>query len=104
RLRTHVLGVGAYLVQRRGAERLLDYGRRIFLPIDQAMDRYWENGIVPYVVRPFPVQQREEFGSSTGVRPPMRRNLQSLRQRSRRRLQRALDGVNKRLFSLVHGI
>jgi glycosyl transferase family 25 len=104
RLRTHVLGVGAYLVRRHGAERLLNYGKRVFLPIDQAMDRYWENGIVPFIVRPFPVQQREEFGSSTGLRPALPRRRQPFPLRSRMRLQRAMDSISKRVFSLVHGI
>jgi len=102
RLHTHVLGTGAYLIRREGAARMLAYGERIFMPIDQAMDRFWENGIVPYVVRPFPVLQSEDFGSSTGVRPPDRRSAQPFAVRVRRRVQRSIDGVRKRAFNLVH--
>ena len=47
---------------------MLTYGRRISRPIDQTLDRYWENGIVPYVVRPFPVRQHPAFKSEIGVR------------------------------------
>ncbi len=73
RLETHVLGVGAYLIRREGAARMLEYGARIFMPIDQTMDRFWENGIVPYVVRPFPVQQAEDFGSHSELHRTSRR-------------------------------
>jgi glycosyl transferase family 25 len=102
RLRTHVLGVGAYLIRRDGARRMLDYVSRIFMPIDQAMDRYWENGILPYVVRPFPAHQAEDFGSSTGVRALDRRATQPLPVRVRRRIQRLSDSVRKRAFNLAH--
>jgi len=102
RLRTHVLGVGAYLIRREGARRMLEYGRRIFMPIDQTMDRYWENGILPFVVRPFQVHQAEDFGSSTGVRALDRRSVQPFGVRVRRRLQRMSDGVRKRAFNLAN--
>ena len=102
RLRTHVLGTGAYLIRNEGAARMLSYGARIFMPIDQTMDRFWENGIVPYVVRPFPVLQNEDFGSSTGVRPPDRRSAQPAPVRLLRRGQRMVDAVRKRAFNLMH--
>jgi len=101
RLRTHVLGTGAYLIRREGAARMLAYGERVFMPIDQTMDRFWENGILPYVVRPFPVLQKEDFGSSTGVRPPDRRGAQPLAVRIQRRVQRSIDGIRKRVFNFV---
>jgi glycosyl transferase family 25 len=102
RLSTRVLGTGAYLIRHEGAMRMIAYGQRIFMPIDQAMDRYWENRILPYVVRPFPVLQRDDFGSSTGWRSPDRRLGQSMPVRLRRRMQRAVDGVRKRVFNLVY--
>ncbi len=103
RLQTHVLGVGAYLIRRQAAARMLDYGERIFMPIDQMMDRFWENGIIPYVVRPFPVNQGDEFGSHAGDRSlDQRRVGQPFAVRQLRRLQRAYDGVNKRVFNLRH--
>ena len=101
RLQTHVLGVGAYLIRRDGAVRMLEHGRRIFMPIDQMMDRFWENGIIPYVVRPFPVHQGDEFGSHAGDRSlDQRRVGQPFALRQGRRLQRMADGVNKRGFNL----
>lgn len=101
RLRTHTLGAAAYLIRAEGARRLLDYGRRIALPIDQTMDRFWENGIVPYVVRPFPVRQRAEFASSIGARAAGPQDELPLGALLRRRLQRAGDGLRKRLHLLA---
>jgi glycosyl transferase family 25 len=103
RLETHVLGVGAYLIKRAGCERMLAYGTPIFMPIDQTMDRFWENGIVPYVVRPFVVHQTEDFGShSEADRGRQRRAGQGWGVRARRRLQRVRDGFSKRAFNLRH--
>ena len=102
RLNTHVLGVGAYLIRREGAERMLAYGRRIFMPIDHTMDRFWENGILPFVVRPFPVSQGDDFGSHSAGRTTDRRQGQAMTVRARRRLQRWRDGVAKRVFTITH--
>jgi glycosyl transferase family 25 len=101
RLRTHVLGTGGVLIRREGARRMLEYGQRIFMPIDQTMDRFWENGILPYAVRPFPVLQAEDFRSSTGVRPSGRRSAQPIAGRLRCRIQRISDGLRKRAFILA---
>ncbi|MFT8891354.1 MAG: glycosyltransferase family 25 protein [Acetobacter papayae] len=100
RLHTHVLGFGAYLIRREGAEHMLRYGQRIFMPIDQTMDRYWENGITPYIVRPLPVHQRQDFESRIGARPPSRHVGQPLRVQIARRAQRLSDGLHKRLHAL----
>ncbi|MGH7042698.1 MAG: glycosyltransferase family 25 protein [Acetobacteraceae bacterium] len=101
RLRTHTLGAAAYLIRAEGARRLRTYGQRIVLPVDQTMDRFWENGIAPYVVRPFPVRQRAEFASSIGARTPDRLGARPLDLVLCQRLQRAGDGVRKRLYLLT---
>jgi glycosyl transferase family 25 len=101
RLRTHVLGACAYLITRQGAARMVEYGRHIFMPIDHTMDRFWENGIVPYVVSPFLVTITE-LPSRIGARMPDRHRDQPLSVRIGRRLQRASDGLRKRAFNLVH--
>jgi glycosyl transferase family 25 len=100
RLDVHVLGLGAYLIRREAAARMLAHGRRIFMPIDQTMDRFWENGLVPFVVRPFPVRQRADLASRIGARPAGRHRGLSLAWRLRRRLQRVRDSLAKRLFNL----
>ena len=100
RLETHVLGVGAYLIRRAAAARMLTYGSPIFMPIDQTMDRFWENGIVPYVVRPFPVTQGEDFGSHSESARSGRRDRAGIGVVLRRRLQRLEDAIRKRAFNL----
>jgi glycosyl transferase family 25 len=102
RLRTHVLGAGAYLIRREGAARMLDYGRHIFMPIDHTIDRYWENGILPYVVRPFLVRQRSDFESRIGARGRDRHRGQPLVLHLQRRLQRIGDSLRKRAFNLSY--
>jgi glycosyl transferase family 25 len=102
RLRTHVLGFGAYLIRLEGAKKMLSYGRRIFMPIDQTMDRFWENGITPYVVRPFPVRQREDMVGRIGDRSNARRQAYGWDVKTMRRLTRLSDSVAKRLYLLTH--
>ena len=102
KLGTHVLGFGAYLIRKEGAQRMLEYARNIFMPIDQTMDRYWENGIVPYIVRPLPVYQRQDFESRIGSRPPGRHASQPFFLKLQRRSQRISDGIQKRIFSALH--
>ena len=101
RLRTQVLGVGAYLIRLEGARRMIDHGQRIFMPIDQTMDRYWENGIIPHAVRPFPVSQGDEFGSHSGDRSNARRRGMPAGVVMLRRVQRLEDAVRKRLFNAL---
>lgn len=100
RLNRHVLGAGAYLITYAGAVKLLEGAERIFLPFDHAMDRFWENGLLPYVVRPLPVRQRDGLASEIGVRGVaafgQSRGLLRLKQRGRR----LSDSVQKRLFNL----
>ncbi len=65
----------------------------IDMPIDQTLDRYWENGIIPYVLRPMPVWHEELFHSEIGQRGRAveKRNLRVV---LRRRLQRGVDALN----------
>lgn len=102
KLNTHTLGAGAYLISQAGAKQMLEYGKKIFMPIDQTMDRFWENGIVPYVVRPFPARQLPAFKSSIGDRSGNRNKGESFRQYLARRHQRLMDSIKKRLYILLN--
>ena len=102
KLKIHVLGLGAYLIRHEGARRMLAYGQQIFMPIDQAMDRFWESGIEPYVVRPMQVRQRPDLVSRIGTRAYERRQGVPLWDKFRRRLQRMTDSFNKRWYWLRH--
>lgn len=103
KLSTHVLGAQGYVVTREGAERMLRYGRRIALPFDHAMDRFWENGLTPYVVYPFVLGERGELSSIIGDRDPARRYAMGPWVLWRRRVSRWLDGAAKRWYVLRHG-
>lgn len=98
RLRTGVLGGCAYLIRLGAASAMLARSEHIDMPIDQTLDRYWENGIIPYVMRPMPVWHEDLFESEIGQRG---RALQQKPERNavaRRRMQRYVDGINKRIF------
>ena len=98
RLRTGVLGGCAYLIRLGAASAMLARSEHIDMPIDQTLDRYWENGIIPYVMRPMPVWHEDLFESEIGERG---RSLQQKPARTtvtRRRMQRYVDGINKRIF------
>jgi glycosyl transferase family 25 len=101
RIGTSVLGGCGYMIRRSAAQSMLRYGQRIFMPIDQTLDRYWENGIAPVVLRPFPIRQNEGFESTIGVRGRAVMAKTSRSQVIRRRTRRALDGLNKRLFAIA---
>ena len=100
-LDTHVLGGCAYLMRLPAAQTMLAYGRTISRPIDQTLDRFWENGIVPYVVKPFPVRQHPAFDSEIGVRGKDAYVDERTVDAVRGRFRRARDGINKRMFRLA---
>jgi len=101
RLRTGVLGGCAYMIRLGAASAMLARSEQIDMPIDQTLDRYWENGIVPYVLRPMPVWHEDLFESEIGQRgralaaAPAKKNVR------RRRAQRLMDSLNKRIFWLA---
>lgn len=99
RLRSGVLGGCGYLIRREGAARLLRYGRRPFMPADQLIDRYWENGIDPYVLRPFPVRQSPRIDSEIAARKVTRASGRL--QTTARRARRAWDGLAKRGYGVA---
>jgi glycosyl transferase family 25 len=100
-LGAHVLGGCAYLMRLSAAQTMVTYARTISRPIDQTLDRFWENGIVPYIVRPFPVRQHADFCSEIGVRGKAAYVYERRVDALRGRLRRARDGINKRMFRLA---
>lgn len=100
RIDGHVLGACGYLITQAGARRLLAYAPRAFLPIDHAMDRFWENGIIPFVVRPCPIRPSGGIASDIGLRGRDVFRPSSSLAAIKRRVRRLLDGLAKRLFTL----
>lgn len=100
RIRTSVLGGCAYLIRRSAASAMLVRSKHIEMPIDQTLDRYWENGIIPYVLRPMPVWHDDLFNSEIGVRGRKLTKKAPAGVLLLRRAQRLLDALNKRVFWL----
>lgn len=86
------LGTQAYLVSRVGAEKIIALLSPIVREIDQQIDRYWENGLLPYTLHPHPVI---ELSSPTSIPvrnvPPTR--LHDYRRRFRRLVDRGASIV-----------
>ena len=97
-LRTHILSGGAYFINQDGLRRMVEFGRRIFMPIDHTMDRFWENGILPIVVRPLPVGHNNQFSSSIGNHGWDHETPFSWLDRTRHRWRRSYDSLPKRWF------
>lgn len=100
RIRTSVLGGCGYLIRRTAAEAMLKRSERIEMPVDQILDRYWENGIIPYVIRPMPVWHEDLFDSEIGKRGRKLLKKAPMGVLLRRRMQRLIDSFNKRVFWL----
>ncbi len=58
RLKNVPSGACAYVLNRRGAEKLVAAGKEILIPVDTLMDRYWEHGLQIYAVQPYPISHR----------------------------------------------
>jgi glycosyl transferase family 25 len=101
RLQTSVLGGCAYLIRLGAAASMLARSEEIDMPIDQTLDRYWENGIIPYVLRPMPVWHEDLFESEIGVRGRAVEKKPPLDVVLARRGQRIVDAFNKRVFWLA---
>lgn len=89
----YTYGTQAYLLTRTGAKALIDSCSRVAMPIDWAMSRYWDYGLVNYCVFPFPVLERlgrstieHSLDASPALAPTYR--LRRLQWRLRSRLSR----------------
>ncbi len=101
RLESNVLGSGGYLIRKSAAEKMVAYGARMSMPLDHTLDRFWENGIVPFVVRPFPIWQIADVPTLIGERGRNSETREPLAAYARRRLARVADSVSKRVFRLA---
>lgn len=72
-------GTGAYIVDRKAAERLSSGLLPMWLPYDHALDREWVYGLKVVSVAPFPISQTAEIFSS-GIQGHAQKRL-SARQR-----------------------
>ncbi len=66
-------GTQCYVLSKAGARRLLPFVESIGRPIDDQLDRFWENGLPPYAIFPYPVMELQSSSSIT--RPAVRQAL-----------------------------
>jgi glycosyl transferase, family 25 len=58
RFHTDPYGTQAYLINRRLAAQFVSSLDRIAMPIDDELGRFWQHGLVPFAVFPFPVVEK----------------------------------------------
>jgi glycosyl transferase family 25 len=74
-------GTGAYMIDRFGAQALVDGLIPMWLPYDHALDREWVYGLKIASVAPFPISQTEEEFDSDIQGNAQRRLTKSIRWR-----------------------
>jgi len=58
-------GTGAYLVNRKAAEKIIAFSLPMYLPYDHAFEQNWRMGLTIMMVIPFPIMLNEHRGHST---------------------------------------
>ena len=58
-------GTGAYLVNRKAAERIIKFSLPMFLPYDHAFEQNWKMNLTIMMVVPFPIVLNENCKRST---------------------------------------
>ncbi len=66
-------GTHGYVITSHGARRLLEYTRRIWEPVDNAIDSYWRHGLDVFRIEPAVIAPRREAPSEIGARGRGRR-------------------------------
>jgi glycosyl transferase family 25 len=94
----------AYAISPGGARRLLAGCTHIVRTVDEAIDRFWEHGVLPYAVLPYPIRVDAAHDSlidadivRKGWKAP------SWAERTRLKLRRHGDSLMRRYFNLTHG-
>tara|TARA_R100000306_G_C4382659_1_gene147270 strand:+ start:73972 stop:74814 length:843 start_codon:yes stop_codon:yes gene_type:complete len=94
------LGGQGLLINRRGMERLIAYGRRIYMPIDKLYDHYWETGVHCFVVEPHIIWETAK--PTTIPKPDFEPVLPSLKDRLGRTSIKIQRSVHRRLYLFKH--
>ncbi|GAA3967887.1 glycosyltransferase family 25 protein [Allohahella marinimesophila] len=94
------LGGQGLLINRQGMEKLISYGRRIFMPIDKLYDHYWETGLHCFVVEPHIIWETAK--PTTIPKPDFEPVTPRLRGKLNRTLIKMQRSVHRRLYLLKH--
>ncbi|MHA1536017.1 MAG: glycosyltransferase family 25 protein [Alphaproteobacteria bacterium] len=96
---THgMLGAQAYMLNRAGMKKLIDYGQRIMMQYDIMVDRFYENRLRIFSVRPYPVAADEHDQSDIGVYSDRWREDRNRLLRWRLKVGKLRDGIKRRWF------
>jgi len=94
-------GTVCHVLNRRGMEKFLRAQERVVMQVDVAMDRYWENGLETFAVRPYPVGLADvpsQIGTERDDTPWRRDRNWSLR--ARLKVGKWLDRIRRELHNL----
>jgi len=98
RYRSDPYGTQAYMINRAGAARFIAHAKTIDRPIDDELGRFWEHGLDPYAVYPFPAVERgaslieRDRTSSLNARKP--------RQHAPRLIHRLRGALGKQAYNM----
>ncbi len=67
-------GTGAYMLNRKAAERLIEHLVPMRIPYDHALDHYFMMGLTTLMVKPYPIQLNETASISEIVQAPKHQN------------------------------
>ncbi|WP_120498304.1 glycosyltransferase family 25 protein [Kiloniella sp. EL199] len=98
KLKGNACGAVGYILNQSGAEKLCNYCKTIFHPIDIAMDRVWENKLQIRAVYPFPIVHDNSVQSDIRSDSPPIQDPQKTIHKLRRKRRKIVDGINKRLW------
>jgi glycosyl transferase family 25 len=102
RLNRGGMGTQGYALSLAGARRLLEYTRDVVYPVDEAIDRYWENGLDLYALMPYPVADDPRYASTIhGAEGRPAKVRRSLPEQAARRWMRFGDMVRRGWHNLT---
>jgi glycosyl transferase family 25 len=99
RFTTGPYGTQAYLISTRGAQHFLHGISEIARPVDDELDRFWNNGLPIYALYPFPAIELES--GTTVNKPRIEFDPLTMGQRIRRFHVRVVDKVAKTCADLA---
>lgn len=94
------LGGQGFLINRRGMEKLIAYGHRIFMPIDKLYDHYWETGLHCFVIEPHIIWETAK--PTTIPKPDFKPVTPTLMGKLNRSLIKLQRSIRRRMYLMKH--
>jgi glycosyl transferase family 25 len=90
-------GAQAYMLNRTGMRKLLDYGEQIVMQYDIMIDRFYDSGLKIFSVQPLPIVVDESVESDIGSRPDHWREDKNRVLRARLKARKLRDSIKRKL-------